>query len=87
VVSLLEEPNQSLMRPFLQPQSENPSHNFALFDDTAARHLPVSVTGGHVSPPFGLSGAVYTMDHEVVLRKRPILRGTTLWDDFHGPSY
>jgi hypothetical protein len=23
------------------------------------------------------SGAVYTMDHEVVPRKRPILRGTT----------
>jgi hypothetical protein len=32
-------------------------------------------------------GAVYTMDHEVVPRKRPILRGTTSWDDFHGPSY
>jgi hypothetical protein len=32
-------------------------------------------------------GAVYTMDHGVVPRKRPILRGTTSWDDFHGPSY
>jgi hypothetical protein len=32
-------------------------------------------------------GAVYTMDHEVVPRKRPILRGMTSWDDFHGPSY
>jgi hypothetical protein len=31
-------------------------------------------------------GAVYTMDHEVVPRKRPILRGTTSWDEFHGPS-
>jgi hypothetical protein len=33
------------------------------------------------------SGAVYTMDHDVVPRKRPILHGTTSWDDFHGPSY
>jgi hypothetical protein len=32
-------------------------------------------------------GAVYTVDHEVVPCKRPILRGTTSWDDFHGPSY
>jgi hypothetical protein len=32
-------------------------------------------------------GAVYTMDHEVVPRKRPILRGTISWDDFRGPSY
>jgi hypothetical protein len=31
--------------------------------------------------------AVYTMDHEVIPRKRPILRGTISWDDFHGPSY
>jgi hypothetical protein len=37
--------------------------------------------------PDGTLGAVYTMDHEVVPRKRPILRGTTSWDDFHGPSY
>jgi hypothetical protein len=32
-------------------------------------------------------GVVYTMDHEVVPRKRPILRGMTSWDDFHGPSH
>jgi hypothetical protein len=37
--------------------------------------------------PWACLGAVYTMDHEVVPRKRPILRGTTSWDDFHGPSY
>jgi hypothetical protein len=34
-----------------------------------------------------LLGAVYTMDHEVVPHGRPTLRGTTSWDDFHGPSY
>jgi hypothetical protein len=37
--------------------------------------------------PTTYLGAVYTMDHEVVPRKRPILRGTTSWDDFYGPSY
>ena len=36
---------------------------------------------------MGCSGVVYTMDHEVVPRKRPILRGMTSWDDFHGPSH
>jgi hypothetical protein len=40
-----------------------------------------------VQEVFETLGAVYTMDHEVVPRKRPILRGTTSWDDFHGPSY
>jgi hypothetical protein len=41
----------------------------------------------HFRAPSPISGAVYTMDHEVVPRKRPILRGMTSWDDFHGPSY
>jgi hypothetical protein len=37
-----------------------------------------------VTPNYG---AVHTMDHEVVPRKRPILRGTTSGDDFHGADF
>jgi hypothetical protein len=38
------------------------------------------------NPVEACLGAVYTMDHEVVPHKRPVLRDFA-WDDFHGPSY